>query len=94
VGETFSGRHQLADDFRGDTHARAHGRSHRLPLDSETHRLLFTGDTIDLNKGEWIAARLESSDRAAYIENLDLIRELDFDVLVPWPQREDSPTTR
>lgn len=27
---------------------------------------------------------LESSDRAKYIESLELIRELDFELLVPW----------
>ena len=27
---------------------------------------------------------LDSSDRAAYLESLELIRGLDFDVLVPW----------
>jgi hypothetical protein len=27
---------------------------------------------------------LPSSDRAAYLESLALLRELDFDVLVPW----------
>ena len=31
-----------------------------------------------------MAAVLESSDRAAYLESLELIRELDFDVLAPW----------
>ncbi len=32
----------------------------------------------------WRAAVLESSDRARYLESLELIRALDFDVLVPW----------
>ncbi|HEU0025155.1 MAG TPA: MBL fold metallo-hydrolase, partial [Thermoleophilaceae bacterium] len=53
--------------------------------DSGQHRLLFTGDTVYLEEGEWVAAVLPgSSDRAAYLESLALIRELDFDVLVPW----------
>ncbi|MBA2566700.1 MAG: hypothetical protein H0V08_02755 [Thermoleophilaceae bacterium] len=37
-----------------------------------------------LDHGEWVAAVLDSSDRDAYIESLELIRTLDFDVLVPW----------
>ncbi len=44
---------------------------------------LFTGDTIYVSGGEWVAAVLESSDRARYVESLELIRGLDFDVLVP-----------
>ena len=34
---------------------------------------------------------LESSDRAAYIESLELMRELDFDVLVPWAATGGGP---
>jgi glyoxylase-like metal-dependent hydrolase (beta-lactamase superfamily II) len=52
--------------------------------DSGKQRMLFTGDTIFLDGGEWVAAVLESSDRGPYIESLELLRELDFDLLVPW----------
>jgi glyoxylase-like metal-dependent hydrolase (beta-lactamase superfamily II) len=52
--------------------------------DTGEHRLLFTGDTIMLVDGEWVAAVLPSSDRALYLESLDLMRTLEFDVLVPW----------
>jgi glyoxylase-like metal-dependent hydrolase (beta-lactamase superfamily II) len=48
-------------------------------------RVLFTSDTVYLRGGEWVAAVLEgSSDRGAYVESLELLRTLDFDVLVPW----------
>ena len=59
--------------------------------DSGENRLLFTGDTIYINEGEWVAAVLESSDRALYIESLELIRELDFDLLVPWAATGGGP---
>ena len=60
--------------------------------DTGDHRVLFTGDTIYLRDGEWVAAVLSSSDRAAYIRSLELIRDLDFDVLAPWAAtREQSP---
>jgi hypothetical protein len=36
-------------------------------------------------------AVLASSDRASYIESLELIRELDFDVLVPWAATAGRP---
>jgi len=37
-----------------------------------------------LRDGDWRAAVLPSSDRAAYLESLELLRELEFDVVVPW----------
>ena len=46
--------------------------------------MLFTGDSIFLDDGDWIAAVLGDSDREAYLESLELVRELDFEVLVPW----------
>jgi glyoxylase-like metal-dependent hydrolase (beta-lactamase superfamily II) len=52
---------------------------------------LFTGDTIYLDGGEWVAAVLESSDRAAYVESLERLRELDFELLVPWAASIDGP---
>ena len=55
------------------------------------HRFLFTGDTIYLRKGKWTAAVLDSSDRALYLKSLELIRELDFDVLVPWGATGGQP---
>jgi glyoxylase-like metal-dependent hydrolase (beta-lactamase superfamily II) len=57
--------------------------------DSGEHRVLFTADSIYLRDGEWVAAVLDSSDRDAYIESLERVRELDFDVLVPWAATRD-----
>ncbi len=34
---------------------------------------------------------LDSSDRASYLDSLELIRELDFDVLVPWATTAGDP---
>jgi len=48
-------------------------------------------DTIYLDDGEWVAAVLGSSDRAGYLESLALLRELDFDVLVPWAASAGQP---
>jgi glyoxylase-like metal-dependent hydrolase (beta-lactamase superfamily II) len=59
--------------------------------DSGEHRVLFTGDSIYLRDGEWVAAVLDSSDRDAYVESLERLRELDFDVLVPWAASSDRP---
>lgn len=49
------------------------------------HRALFTGDTLyPRADGSWRVAVLGSSDRAAYLDSLALLRELEFDLLVPW----------
>jgi hypothetical protein len=91
VRASFSKRHMLDDDFEViPTPGHTSGATAYL-WDSGQHRFLFTGDTIYLDDGEWVAAVLESSDREAYIESLELIRELEFDVLVPWAATAGDP---
>ena len=91
VRATFTRRHPLDDDFEAiPTPGHTAGATAYL-WDNGERRFLFTGDTIYLRDGEWIAAVLDSSDRAAYIESLDLIRSLDFDVLVPWASTRGRP---
>jgi glyoxylase-like metal-dependent hydrolase (beta-lactamase superfamily II) len=91
VRGTFSRRHMLDQDFEViPTPGHTPGASAFL-WDSGGHRALFTGDTLFLGGREWIAAVLSSSDRTAYIESLELIRELDFDVLVPWAASAGEP---
>lgn len=81
---TFSRRHVLDEDFEViPTPGHTAGATAYL-WDSGTHRVLFTGDTIYLRDGEWVAAVLPSSDREAYIRSLELVAGLDFDVLAPW----------
>jgi len=85
IDETFSDRALLDDDFELiPTPGHTRGATAFL-WDSGEHRLLFTGDSVYLRNGDWVAAVLEgSSDRTAYIESLVLLRELEFDALVPW----------
>jgi glyoxylase-like metal-dependent hydrolase (beta-lactamase superfamily II) len=52
--------------------------------DNGEQRFLFTGDSVFVADGRWRAAVLGDSDREAYIESLALLREIEFDVLVPW----------
>ncbi len=88
---TFSKRHLLDEDFEViPTPGHTPGATAYL-WDSGEHRLLFTGDTIYLDDGEWVAAVLSSSARDAYIDSLELIGELDFDVLVPWAATRGQP---
>jgi glyoxylase-like metal-dependent hydrolase (beta-lactamase superfamily II) len=91
VSGTFSERHAVGGDFEViPTPGHTRGATAYL-WDTGEHRLLFTGDTVYLRGGEWVAAVLPSSDRAAYVESLELIRGLDFDVLVPWASSAGEP---
>lgn len=81
---TFTRRHVLDEDLEViPTPGHTPGATAYL-WDNGAHRVLFTGDTIYLADGEWVAALLSSSDREAYIRSLELIAGLDFDVLAPW----------
>lgn len=91
VRAAFSRRHTLDDDFEA------------IPIPGHTpgstayrwrrggRSILFTGDSIYLDGDEWVAAVLGSSDRAAYIASLELLREVEFDVLVPWAATAGRP---
>ena len=84
VRAAFSRRHALDDDFEVIPMPGHTPGSTAYLWHSGEHRFLFTADTIFLRDGDWRAAVLGTSDRAAYLESLALLRELDFDVLVPW----------
>jgi glyoxylase-like metal-dependent hydrolase (beta-lactamase superfamily II) len=91
VRGTFSKRHVLDEDFEVIPIPGHTSGATAYLWDSGRHRFLFTGDTIYLDDGEWVAAVLGSSDREAYVESLELIRALDFDVLVPWAASSGQP---
>jgi glyoxylase-like metal-dependent hydrolase (beta-lactamase superfamily II) len=84
VDETFSERALLADDFELIPIPGHTSGATAFLWNSGEQRVLFTGDSIYLRDGEWVAAVLGSSDRERYGESLELLRELDFDLLVPW----------
>ena len=91
VYEAFARRHLLDDDFEViPTPGHTSGATAFLWA-SGGHRFLFTSDTIYLREGEWVATVLGESDRTFYIESLELIRDLDFDVLVPWAATRGQP---
>ena len=92
VAETFSERHMLGDDFEVIPIPGHTSGSTAYLWDTGQHRCLFTADSIYLRNGEWVAALLDgSSDREAYIASLELLRELDFDLLLPWAARRGGP---
>jgi glyoxylase-like metal-dependent hydrolase (beta-lactamase superfamily II) len=91
VDETISERQALDSDFEpipipGHTPGATAFLWH-----TGTHRTLFTGDSIYLRDGEWVAAVLESSDRSSCLESLSLIRELEFDLIIPWAATVGQP---
>ncbi len=59
--------------------------------DDGHHRYLFTGDFICFEGKRWRTVILGSSDREKSIESLEMVKELDFDVLVPWVTIKDEP---
>jgi glyoxylase-like metal-dependent hydrolase (beta-lactamase superfamily II) len=91
VAETFTSRHEVNADFEVIPIPGHTAGATAYLWDSGAHRCLFTGDSVYLRDGEWVAAVLESSDRGAYIESLELIKGLDFDVLVPWAATAGQP---
>lgn len=84
VDETFLERHVLDDDF-DVIPIPGHTSGATAYLWTSGHRrCLFTGDTLMLRNGVWGVVLLDgTSDRSDYIESLELIRGLDFDLLVP-----------
>jgi glyoxylase-like metal-dependent hydrolase (beta-lactamase superfamily II) len=84
VGETFSERHKLGDDFEVVPIPGHTAGATAFLWDSGEHRVLFTGDTVYFGRHGWRAAVLDGvSDRQRYVESLELIRSLDFDLVVP-----------
>jgi glyoxylase-like metal-dependent hydrolase (beta-lactamase superfamily II) len=59
--------------------------------DNGVHRFLFTGDFVWIEEGEWKAVVLDPGLRSEYLASLAIVRDLDFDVLVPWGATDDGP---
>lgn len=91
VAGTFSERQMLEDDIEVIPMPGHTPGSTAYLWDDGERRFLFTGDQVSVEHGEWLAVVLGSSDRADYLESLRLMRELDFDVLVPWAATEKEP---
>lgn len=91
VAGTFAERQRIDDDFElipipGHTPG-----STAFLWDSGSHRFLFSGDSVWIDHGEWSAVVLDPGARAGYLESLELLRGLEFDVLVPWGVTEGEP---
>lgn len=84
VAETFSERHFLEHDFEVIPVPGHTSGATAFLWNTGRHRCLFTGDTIFFHRDIWVAAVLDGiSDRERYIKSLELIRTLDFELIVP-----------
>jgi glyoxylase-like metal-dependent hydrolase (beta-lactamase superfamily II) len=91
IAGTFSTRHHLADDLEViPTPGHTPGTTAFL-WDNGEHRLLFPGDSLWVQGGEWKAVLLGESDRAAYLASLALLMDVEFDFLVPWGSEDGQP---
>ncbi|WHP16631.1 hypothetical protein [Cellulomonas sp. ES6] len=91
VDGVFGGRQRLGDDLEVvPSLGHTAGTAFYLWDDGE-HRYLFPGDSLWVEDGVWRAVILGESDRSAFLETLALMRDLDFDVLVPWPAQRGRP---
>ncbi len=92
VAGTFDGRTTIDDDLEViPTPGHTAGTTCYL-WDDGTHRFLFTGDFIWIEDGEWKAVVLSEELRRDYLDSLALVRDLEFDVLVPWGTSEGGPS--
>jgi glyoxylase-like metal-dependent hydrolase (beta-lactamase superfamily II) len=92
VAGTFDERLMIDDDLEViPTPGHTAGTTSYL-WNSGQHRFLFTGDFIWIEDGDWKAVVLSSHLRDAYLASLELVRDLDFDVLVPWGATEGGPS--
>lgn len=91
IAGTFSKREAIAEDLELiPTPGHTAGTTAFL-WDNGEHRLLFPGDSIWVQDGQWRAVLLGESDRDAYLASLSLLMDVDFDVLVPWGSEEGQP---
>lgn len=91
IAGTFSKREKIGHDLEVIP-APGHTAGNTMFLwDNGAHRLLFPGDSIWVQGGEWRAVLLGESEREAYIATLSSLMELDFDYLVPWGSEEGQP---
>lgn len=54
-------------------------------------RCLFTADSLYMKDGQLRGVLLDSSDRKAFLESLSLLRDIEFDLLIPWVALKGAP---
>jgi glyoxylase-like metal-dependent hydrolase (beta-lactamase superfamily II) len=94
LSRTFAARHRVDDDFEivpipGHTPGSA-----AYLWDSGEERVLFTADSVYWLEGRWIGVLLDEAERARFLESLEQLAALDFDVVVPWVAQAGDPPHR
>ncbi len=91
VDGTFDGQQLIGDDLEViPSLAHTPGTAFYLWNNGE-HRILFVGDSFWVEDGVWRAVILGESSRTAFLETLEHMRDLDFNVLAPWPAQRGRP---
>jgi glyoxylase-like metal-dependent hydrolase (beta-lactamase superfamily II) len=91
IAGTFERQEKIGDDLDVvPSLAHTPGTSFYL-WNSGEHRVLFVGDSFWVEDGIWKAVLLAESSRARFLETLEQMRDLDFDVLAPWPAQRGRP---
>ena len=91
VAGTFSGRERIGKDLEVIPIPGHTPGATAFLWDSGVHRFLFTGDSVWIDHGEWSAVVLDPGGRQDYVSSLTMMRDLDFDVLVPWGATQGEP---
>ena len=91
IAGVFSNREKIADDLEIIPIPGHTAGATTFLWDNGEHRLLFPGDSIWVQGGEWKAVLLGESDREAYLASLSRLMDLDFDILVPWGSEKGQP---
>lgn len=91
ISGTFAARQMIDDDLEiipipGHTPGAT-----AFLWDNGMHRCLFPGDSLWVKGGCWRAVPLAESDKDEYVQSLELMRGLDFDLLLPWGGEVGAP---
>ena len=95
VDATFDAPHTVGDDFDVIPVSGHTPGATAFLWRADGHRVLFTGDTVFVRDGEWVAALLDGvSDRDTYVASVERLAGLDFDLLVPGIAPVGQPAVR
>ena len=83
IAGTFEGRQMLEEGIEIIPNPGHTPGSTAFLVEIAGKRCLFTGDSIWLRKDAWSTAVLPTSDREAYLESLEMLRGIEFDLLIP-----------
>lgn len=94
ITSAFDGRQALTDDLEAIPIPGHTAGSTAFLWSGPEHRCLFTSDSLLVGDEGWYAVVLGEGNRAEYVESLRTLRDLEFDLLVPWgaPDGEEPAT--